>query len=913
MLQDILKSIRPKLPIQNPLHAFVHNNILQTFEHLDFHEAVAEAGKLYRARPYWEIFRYTQLYADKKMTDADIFRAIDHYLGRYALMPSLSVLGLTPREYFYRLMFSELSFNDDEIQPKVIDQSLWEQCHEKVRGETLVLSRSRTFLRGKEYWEKYYDESYATSLQPLAIRLISSYLDQGQSFWPNPFRGQGFWKFFLYSLEVQGPFTTGWLQTLTRKAQAYKGQTPEVVIESELRRTGLPESSWEDYLLEILFDLKGWSGMVNKLETEPWQALVKSPGIRLVDYLAGLVLMDRAMDEFHSEAHSLDLSLLYGRREPLELRSFQLALALYQVTLTFKLPPRWLRDLSSAQLKTIVDEVDGTEHRDRARLWHEAYEHHFHREAIEALRGRQSPEINEAYHPYAQILFCIDDREESLRRHTEEVDGQIETFGVVGFFGIDMNFVSVKNKRPISQCPPVITPSRIIHEVPVSDAQAFQRWNLLRGTSDLGLYYNTRTLFRGFLATLVLGVASLIPMTIQVFFPRHNRALRRKFRDLFGREPETELQVLGTDPGVGYSHAEQAQIVLAVIRMCAPRELAPLVVLLAHGSSSNNNPFRQAYGCGACGGNAGIPNSRAYAKMANDPAVRAEVEKLGYHIPKETFFVAGFHDTCTDEILYMNQKEVPAGHLENFMRLKDRLRESAQRNAYERCQRFSSFDESSGLAGAIGHVRERAHDIAQPRPEYGHSSNALAIVGPRTLTRGLFMNRRSFLLSYDWTKDSDGSVLRQVVLGGIPVAVNINMDYYFSAVDNDNFGCGSKLPLNMTSLLGVMTGSQSDLRIGLARQMVEIHDPIRNLTVIEAPLAWVQELFDGHTRLRHLLYNHWMRLAVIDPESRKWWMFSQNDFHEISFEGPALKGFASSLELLQCHEASDFAEIKHGQ
>ncbi len=913
MLQDLLKSIRPKLPIQNPLHAFVHNNILQTFEHLDFHEAVAQAGKLYRGRPYWETYRYTQLYADEKMTDADIFRAVDHYLGRYAPVPSLSVLGLTPKEYFYRLMFSELSFNDDEVQPKITDQSLWEHCQEKVQGEALVLSRSRTFLRGKEYWEKYYNESYSTALQPLAIRLISSYLDQGQSFWANPFRGQGFWSFFLYDLEVQTPYANGWLQTLTQKGQTYRGQTPEQVIEAELRLTGLPESQWEDYLLEILFDLKGWSGMVNKLETEPWQAPVKAPEIRLVDYLAALVMMDRAMDEFHAQAHSLDLSLLYGRREPLELRSYQLALALYQVTLTFKLPSRWMRDLSSRQLISIIDEVDGSEHRDRARLWHEAYEHHFHREALEALKGHQVGQLTFAHRPYAQIMFCIDDREESLRRHTEEVDGEVETFGVVGFFGIDMNFVSVKNKRPIAQCPPVITPSRIIHEVPVSDAKAFQRWNLLRGTSDLGLYYNTRTLFRGFLATLTLGVASLIPMTIQVFFPRHNRFLRRKLRDLFGREPETELQVLGTDPGVGYSHVEQAQIVLAVIRMCGPRELARLVLLLAHGSSSNNNPFRQAYGCGACGGNAGIPNSRAFAKMANDPIVRAEVEKLGYRIPEETFFVAGFHDTCTDEILYMNQKEVPATHREDFDRLKHHLKEAAQRNAFERCQRFSSFDQTTGLAGAIGHVRERAHDIAQPRPEYGHSSNALAIVGRRRLTRGLFMNRRSFLLSYDWTTDPDSSVLRQVVLGGIPVAVNINMDYYFSAVDNDNFGCGSKLPLNMTSLLGVMTGSQSDLRIGLARQMVEIHDPIRNLTVIEAPLARVQALFDGHPRLKNLLYHHWMRLAVIDPESQKWWMFSQSDFQEISFEGPVLKGFTSSLDLLKRHEASDFAEINHGE
>jgi uncharacterized protein YbcC (UPF0753/DUF2309 family) len=172
------------------------------------------------------------------------------------------------------------------------------------------------------------------------------------------------------------------------------------------------------------------------------------------------------------------------------------------------------------------------------------------------------------------------------------------------------------------------------------------------------------------------------------------------------------------------------------------------------------------------------------------------------------------------------------------------------------------------------------------------------------------MNRRSFLLSYDWTTDPEGTALKQVVIGGIPVAVNINMDYYFSAVDNDNFGCGSKLPLNLTSLLGVMTGAQSDLRIGLARQMVEIHEPIRNLTLIESPLEMVRVLFNGHPRLRNILYNHWMRLVVKDPVSGIWWIFTQKDFEQISFEHIKLKSFVTSMELIDTHVEDNFVEIK---
>jgi uncharacterized protein YbcC (UPF0753/DUF2309 family) len=909
MLEQIISNIRKKLPIQNPLHSFVHNNILQMFEDKDFHLAVAEAGILYRARPYWPVYKYVRNYEEKKIIDADIFRAIEHYLGTYCAIPSVAKLGISPKEFFYRLMFSELNFNDDEVQPELGNNHLWELCSHKMRGQSLTLARSHTLLRGREYWEKYHNESYATSVQPLIIRLISSYLDQGQSFWQNPFSIKSFWEFFLFDILSLERFSTDWKINLVRKVKEYQHFSPLAVIESELRKKAIPEENWEAYLLEILFDLKGWAGMVNKLELEPWQATVKAPPVKLVDYIASVLLVESAMDNYHAEMNSLDLAMLHGRQENLVLQQYQLSIALYQITQCFKLNERWMRDMNPTELKAIIDEIDKSEYVDKVRLWHEAYEHHFHREAILSLASHSVK--SSLKKRSAQVLFCIDDREESIRRHLEEIDPHVETYGVVGFFGIDMKFSSVKNKRLIAQCPPVVSPSRVIKEVPVSDAESYKRWNFFRGTSDLGLYYHSRTLFRGFFSTLILGMMSVIPMTVQVFFPQHGKYFKRKIYQLFGKEPETEMIVDQCEAGIGYSKREQAEIVAAVINMCGITDFSEMVVLLAHGSSSNNNPFRQAYGCGACGGNAGIPNSRVFGKMANDKEVRQELSNLGVNVPPETFFVSGFHDTCTDEIFFFNDREIPQKYEVIFTSIKKNLKQAAKLNAYERCQRFSSFDPSKGPDAALRHVRERAHDIAQPRPEYGHSSNALAVVGRRTLTRGLYMNRRSFLLSYDWRTDPDGAVLKQVVLGGVPVAVNINMDYFFSAVDNDNFGCGSKLPLNLTSLLGVMTGSQSDLRIGLARQMVEIHEPIRNLTIIEAPLEKVRILFNGHTRLRNLLYHHWMRLAVLDPETNKWWIFTQDNFEEFQLqEHMPLKHFATSIDLIKKHVEDNFAEIE---
>jgi uncharacterized protein YbcC (UPF0753/DUF2309 family) len=440
----------------------------------------------------------------------------------------------------------------------------------------------------------------------------------------------------------------------------------------------------------------------------------------------------------------------------------------------------------------------------------------------------------------------------------------------------------------------------------------FNKLNTLKGGSSLTLYYHSRTLVRGFFSTLILGTMSVVPMFMQVFFPNQSTKFLRKISQAFLPLPTTELDIEQLTPGEhGYTKVEMAKIVEAILRMCGFKSpFAPLVVLVGHGSSSTNNPFRQAYGCGACGGNAGIPNSRAFAKMANDKGVREELLKLGIEIPDTTHFVSGFHDTCTDEVHFFELQHVPNEHKLNFQKIANHLVEAAKLNAFERCQKFSSTEAKSSPVEALKHVRERAQDLAQPRPEYGHSTNALAIVGKRELTKGLFLNRRSFLLTYDWETDPDGSVLAQVVLGGIPVAVNINMDYYFSSVDNDNFGCGSKLPLNLTSLLGVMTGSQSDLRIGLARQMVEIHEPIRNMTIIEAPLARVKNLFDGHPRLKNILYHHWMRLVVFDPQTKVWSLFGDQDFAPVNMERVDLKHFTSSVDVInKTHSDEDFAEI----
>src|SRR6185312_1586659 len=126
-------------------------------------------------------------------------------------------------------------------------------------------------------------------------------------------------------------------------------------------------------------------------------------------------------------------------------------------------------------------------------------------------------------------------------------------------------------------------------------------------------------------------------------------------------------------------------------------------------------------------------------------------------------------------------------------------------------------------------------------------------------------DRRAFLTSYDPDNDPDGSILTRILNSAVPVCAGINLEYYFSSVDPTGYGCGTKLPHNITSLLGVMDGAASDLRPGLPWQMVEIHEPMRCLFVVETTPEVMLGIIAGDETIRRLVRNEWVQVATLDP------------------------------------------------
>jgi hypothetical protein len=157
--------------------------------------------------------------------------------------------------------------------------------------------------------------------------------------------------------------------------------------------------------------------------------------------------------------------------------------------------------------------------------------------------------------------------------------------------------------------------------------------------------------------------------------------------------------------------------------------------------------------------------------------------------------------------------------------------------------------------------------LFEPRAELGHATNAACVVGRREMTAGLSLNRRSFLTSYDPLQDPDGRFLAGILGAAIPVCGGVNMDYFFSRVDNQVYGSGSKLSHNVVGLIGVANGVDDDLQTGLPTQMVELHDPVRLLFIIDQNPVVVRRVIDDSQLLKNWVDHRWVRVCCIDPKS----------------------------------------------
>jgi uncharacterized protein len=696
-------------------------------------------------------------------------------------------------------------------------------------------------------------------VHPILFRLLGNFLDQGISRWTLPKEGECFWDCVMRLAQnsllplypLQEPSVR---QLLT--------QDMEDVIQICLEKIVGNNTLYEQYLLEMLLAHPGWAGMVRIVEENP-RSLLDPRVISLKQLIAVELVCELAFLHKHKGVN-------------------------FPSVADTPMPS------NTTLLKNGLPKPDVSMH---LKVWHEAMEWSLHSELLVALKPKEIATKAVPIKPYVQAFFCIDDRECSLRRYLEEIDPGIETFGAAGFFGIDFLYQGLDDAYPVAQCPVIITPKHLVRESELH-AKAEEE---PKKDAVAHLHFRSHSVFRGWLYTQTLGLGYAAKMAWDVFRPGSRLP---KLKMLSEVDSHTQLHLLRendtpTKDGylLGFSYSEMADKVGGLLtNIGLTQRYAPLVVIIAHGSSSVNNPHFAAYDCGACSGKPGAPNARAFAWMANNEEVRKILSSRGIEIPGGTRFVAALHNTSRDEITYFDQHlwadKSPEG-LDVFQQV---MEDALQRNARERCRWFELAANANTLDKAHDHVTARATSIFEPRPEYNHSNNLYCIVGRRKLTRDLFMDRRAFLHSYDPDKDAAGNILVRILSAIIPVCGGINLEYLFSKIDNSVYGAGTKLPHNVIGLLGVANGVEGDLRTGLPQQMIEVHEPARLMIVVEQTCAIIDKTIANIGDLNEWLDNDWVFLVACHPSTGEQFLYDNGNWQPIKLPDSLKTPTASQSE-----------------
>lgn len=667
----------------------------------------------------------------------------------------------------------------------------------------------------------------------------AAYFDRQQADW-QPQRDGGLYAFWRDTLtHDHGIGVLMGLPDIARGLQALP-DTREAAERWVMSRLGLPEEAWADYLEAVLLTVNGWASWCAYLG---WQARLKGG----------------------SDSHLRDLlaiRLAWGA-VLLECRggsTAQQAFAALQVA--WEQAEQRMQD---AHQRLLVDEV-----------WQNALDIGYQRDLAQRLSmvapapaSVMGPVGTQTSAPEVQAVFCIDVRSEPLRRAIESAWPAVQTLGFAGFFGLPVSYTPLGTALERPQLPGLLAPALAVTDevvVPPSEAnvvpdaqdvlqarqQQFRRAQQWRA--------GTRWPNAAFSSVEAMGAGYVGKM---LGLLRPGKAARRVADDegLSARyRPVCRPTLSGLD-----LEAKVALAARVLHAMSMDRSIAPLVLLMGHGSQSLNNAQAAALDCGACCGQTGEVNARALARLLNEAAVQAALRARGLPLPAEVAFVAALHNTTTDEIEGFDLDLLPLGALARWSRLQPVLAQAGDQVRRERAAALG-LDPRMPAGDLLSQLQRRANDAAQIRPEWGLAGNAAFVMAPRSRSQGAVLQGRVFLHDYDAHQDADGSVLELLMTAPMLVTHWINWQYHASTSEPVRLGSGNKLLHNVVGgNLGVFEGNGGDLRIGLARQSVHDgerwrHEAVRLTVVIDAPAPAIDRILQRHAGVRQLVEHGWLHL-----------------------------------------------------
>ncbi|NKB47130.1 MAG: DUF2309 family protein [Legionellales bacterium] len=678
-----------------------------------------------------------------------------------------------------------------------------------------ALKHANAYFQQKEMPEKMQQVNRQT------IKWLQVFFDEGQSTIQMPLRHLGLIKSTLLLLRFDNqlhknePQKRQWLERLP--------QRPEAVIAEALLYLGTPTDEQEQFLTLMLTTLPGWAAYIQYRTNwaDPQDTAHPYP-VTQSDYLALRLVLTcliwpeaKQLLSCHQKAlQNTDISEPYQRIADNE--------AVYQKELVKKLVS-----------------LDVSKEKSR---------------------------------PTAQLIFCIDVRSEPFRRALE-TQGDYETYGFAGFFGVPISIESAVTGESYVSCPVLLKPTHNIIEKPNTSYQSYKS-GFEKLQSIKKLYQSLKYTFTTpFSLVETMGIASGLWMGLKSLTPRGSAAIQSILKNAIApnHSPNPDIQTIPFEQQVTYG-------VGSLKMMGLTENFAPLIIFCGHGSTTQNNAYATVLDCGACGGRHGASNARILTAILNSKKVRNALKKHHIEIPEDTFFLAAEHNTTTDEVEIYDYN-FPESFAIQIESLRQDLKNARNENSFRRSKEMG-VNTNTKRANKVTALR--AQDWAQVRPEWGLAKNAAFIVGPRWLTKNVDLEGRSFLHSYEWKKDGDGTSLTTILTAPMVVAQWINAQYFFSTFDNVAFGGGSKITKNITGKIGIMQGNASDLMHGLPLQSVfksdnkPYHQPMRLTVIVYAPKSHIDPIIKQHDVLQKLFGNGWVNLICHDPNAKQKFSLQRN-------------------------------------
>ncbi len=804
-LQQALNQVRATVAPVWPLQDYVAVNPYQGLADFRFLDARAQLRAVSDCEMLMPLSYYRERFAESEFESGDIQAAIDELMEE----------GIAGAHVLRKRQLTNWLHGGPESGPDpILSRSCW--------------SFSREFdINSASRWTDVVAEELS--------KVCSSHYDLGQALWTSPWKSDSLFAAWRERNQIDRRME---LKGLTGFRQ-FVASLPEDAHEALallLQRVAVPESHWRSYLLTIAYETPGWSAFTR------YQSEQSAKQGAPCDDFVGLLAMRLAYDCAVAETYQVKVDWLDRLHSP------------------EPLPP--------ARDEVALDPNGGLVRYALLRANEIGYRRRFLSGMSSTVADTQADDATKTNtRKLAQLVFCIDVRSERIRRNLEATSDDVETFGFAGFFGLPMEYVRLGEPQGSNQLPVLVDPVMKVYE-------SVRQPNSTIGNEDSDRVSKKRStrrfrkLWQGFQKSAV-SCFTFVESAGLIYAPK-------LVRNLLGYAANVDHRFDAIDPVMrphtgptleglteqGFPVERQADFAEGILRnLGLTKNFARLVAFCGHASQVENNPMQSGLDCGACAGHSGESNARFAAMLLNNREIRMLLHERGLPIPDEVHFLGGLHNTTTDEIEFFDLDLVPETHLGDLAAMSYVTKKAGYRTRQER----------SGTLGSENgeQLHGRSLDWSEVRPEWGLTGNAAFVIGPRQLTASANLSGRSFMHSYDESKDPEGKVLEQIMTAPMIVTNWINMQYYASTVDQKHFGCGDKTIHNVVGKFGILEGNGGDLRAGLAMQSLHDgskyhHDPVRLLVVIAAKRSTIDRVIAAHENVRDLVANGWVQLVAID-------------------------------------------------